>query len=89
VIEVEGDAREIIVATRNSAESTSRFGGIISETRQILESFGSRRISHVRREGNRAAHLLAKFAVANQSHYVWFNVCPNFLVNVAIADQLL
>jgi hypothetical protein len=43
----------------------------------------------MRREENRAAHLLAKFAVANQSHYVWFNVCLNFLVNVVTADHLL
>ncbi|XP_062167043.1 uncharacterized protein LOC133873342 [Alnus glutinosa] len=88
-IELEGDASEIVEAIRNSAKTANRFGGIIRETRQILESFGSWRISLVRREGNRVAHLLAKFAVANQSHYVWFNVCPSFLVNVVTADHLL
>jgi hypothetical protein len=51
-IELEGDAREIILTLGNSVESTSRYETIISETRQILGSLCSWRISHVRREGN-------------------------------------
>jgi hypothetical protein len=65
LIELEGDAHEIISALGNSVEFASSYGCIISKTRQTLGSFCSWRISHVRREGNMAAHLLAKFVVSH------------------------
>jgi len=46
------------------------------------------RISQVRRKGNMAAHLLAKFVVSHRSQCVWFNVCPSVLVNVVNADRV-
>jgi len=85
-IELEGDAREIILALGNSVESGSIYENMVLETRQMLENFHSWRISHVRREGNMAAHLLAKFAVSQPSQCVWFNSCPSVLVNVVNAD---
>jgi hypothetical protein len=69
-IELEGDAREIILALGNSVESDSIYGNMVLETRQMLESFHSWRISHVRREGNMAAHLPAKFVVSHPSQCV-------------------
>jgi hypothetical protein len=86
-IELEGDTRKIILALRNPREAASIFENIVSETRQILESFCSWKISHVRREGNMAAHLLAKFVVSHQSQCMWFNVCLSVLVNVINAEQ--
>jgi redox-sensitive bicupin YhaK (pirin superfamily) len=47
-IELEGDAREIILALGNPMETVSIYGNIVSKTRQILESFCSWSISHVR-----------------------------------------
>jgi hypothetical protein len=67
LIELEGDAREIILALGNPTEAANIYGNLVSETRKILESFRSWKISHVRREGNMAAHLLALFAVSLQS----------------------
>jgi hypothetical protein len=85
-IELEGDAREIILALGSSAEADSIYGNMVSETRQMLESFPSWRVSHVRREGNTVAHLLAKFAFSLQSQHVWLNSCPSMLVNAVNAD---
>jgi ribonuclease HI len=86
LIELEGDAREIILALGSSAEVDSSVGNLVLEARRMLETFPSWRVSHVRRDGNRAAHLLAKFAISQQSQHVWFNLCPSWLLNVVIAD---
>jgi ribonuclease HI len=87
-IELEGDAREIILALGSSAEADSIYGNTMFEARQMLETFLSWRISHVRREWNMAAHLLAKFAISQQSQRVWLNSCPSVLVNVVNADLI-
>jgi ribonuclease HI len=87
-IELKGDAREIILALGNFVEADSIYGNTVLEARQRLESFHSWRISHVRREGNMAAHLLAKFAVSQPSQCVWFNYCPSVLVNVVNVELI-
>jgi hypothetical protein len=87
-IELEGDAREIILALGSSVEADSIYGNTVYEARQMLETFLSWRVSHMRREGNMAAHLLAKFAISQQSQRVWLNSCPNVLVNVVNADLI-
>jgi ribonuclease HI len=76
-VELEGDAREVILALGSSAETDSIVGNLVREARRMLENFPFWRVSHVRRDGNRAAHVLAKFATSQQSHYVWFNFCPS------------
>jgi len=85
-IEFEGDTREIILALRNPAEVDSIHGYLLTETRQLLDSLSSWRVSHVRREGNMAAHLLAKFALSKQSQRVWLNSCPSVLLSAVNAD---
>jgi hypothetical protein len=75
-IELEGDAREIILTLGSSAEADSIYGNTVFEARQMLGTFLSWRISHVRREGNMAAHLLAKFAISQQSQRVWLICAP-------------
>jgi hypothetical protein len=85
-VDLEGDAREIILALEKTEDADSIHGFLLEETRQILESLPSWRVSHVRREGNTVAHLLAKFALSQQSQRVWLNSCPSMLVNAVNAD---
>jgi ribonuclease HI len=86
-VELEGDAHEVILALGNSSESDSIVGNLVCEAKRKLENFPFWRVSHVRRDGNRAAHALAKFATSQQSHYVWFNSCPSWLLSIVIADS--
>jgi hypothetical protein len=58
----------------------------LTETRQMLGSMVSWKVSHVRREGNRAAHNLAKLALSKQCNRVWINSCPRELLDVVNAD---
>lgn len=64
-VELEGDAREIILALGSFAEADSSVGNLVLEARRMLETFPSWRVSHVRRDGNRTAHLMAKFLPLN------------------------
>jgi hypothetical protein len=54
----------------------------------MLETFPSWRVFHVRLKGNMTAHLLAKFAISQQSQRVWLNSCLSVLVNVVNADLI-
>jgi hypothetical protein len=43
----------------------------------------------VRRDGNKAAHKLAKLAVSHYGHHVWVNVCPKEIWNIVCNDSAL
>jgi len=85
-VELEGDAREIILALNKAEEDDSTHGHFLTETRQMLGSMVTWKVSHVRREGNRAAHNLAKLALSKQCNRVWINSCPRELLDVVNAD---
>jgi len=85
-VELEGDAREIILALNNPEEVDSIHGHFLTETRQMLGTLVSWKVSHVRREGNKAAHSLAKLALSKQCNRVWINSCPNELLYAVNAD---
>ncbi|XP_062154522.1 uncharacterized protein LOC133862691 [Alnus glutinosa] len=86
-VDLEGDAREIILTLSNLEEVDSVHGHFLAETRQMLGSLVSWKVSHVRREGNKAAHSLAKLALSKQCNQVWINSCPSELVYVVNADN--
>jgi len=81
---LEGDASEIIQALRSSDSVLGKFGSLISDAQNLLSSFGFYACTHVRREGNRVAHTLAKFAISSEHNKVWFQsyqTCLSGLVN--------
>jgi hypothetical protein len=85
-VDLEGETREIILTLSNPEEVDSVHGHFLAETRQMLGSLASWKVSHVRREGNKAAHSLAKLALSKQCNQVWINSCPSELVCVVNAD---
>jgi len=52
----------------------------------MLGSLASWKVSHVRREGNKVAHSLAKLALSKQCNRVWINSCPSELLYAVNAD---
>jgi hypothetical protein len=86
-IELEGDAREIVLALGSSEERCGAYGNIIMEIRLLLGSFLYWRVGHVGRQGNMVAHQLAKFAVAHHSQHVWVGVCPSVVMNVVCTEH--
>jgi hypothetical protein len=60
---------------------------VLLDCQLLLESFSSWSVNHVRRDGNKTAHKLAKLAVSHSGHHVWVDVwskeiwsivCTNF-----------
>lgn len=88
-IELEGDAREVVLVLERAEVCEAAFGSIIMETRLLLQSFEFYSVTHIRREGSRAAHCLAKFALAHKCHHVWIDVCPSFILEVVCYEQVV
>lgn len=81
-IELEGDAREVVLALESPEVSISM------ETRLLFESYQFCSISHIRSESNMVAHCLAKFVVAHKCHHVWIDVCPYFISEVVCVEHV-
>lgn len=67
---LEGDALEVVMALQRDDEGAGYYGNLIVDTMGILTGFGSWVIQHVRRDGNKAAHHLAKLVVSNKLNHV-------------------
>lgn len=39
------------------------------------------------RDGNKAAHCLAKLAVSQYCQYAWIDVCPSVVVDIVCTDN--
>ncbi|XP_062176144.1 uncharacterized protein LOC133881222 [Alnus glutinosa] len=85
-IVIEGDSREVVLALGNSGDCCVSYGDLISDARALLSSFLHWKIAHVGREGNKAAHCLAKLAVSQFSSRVWLGVCPSAIVDIVCSD---
>jgi hypothetical protein len=82
---LKGDALEIT----NSLNNTEGNAGFIADTRAILRGFGSWDVSHVKREGNRVAHALAKFVISSEQNKVWFESYPTCLLRLVNSELIL
>ena len=60
---VEGDSMRIVQAASNKRENLTLFGHVIKENHDSCSSFTRISFQHVRREGNKLAHALARRAV--------------------------
>ena len=68
---IEGDCSRVIAALKGFGRYRTLFGHIIDESKQIGGTLRSCLFQHVRREGNRLAHCLAKKAVLSADTDVW------------------
>ena len=67
---VEGDSLLVIKSINNARRSWTMFGHVIAEV-QILSSTICCSFNHVRREGNKPAHALARRAILSTDFDVW------------------
>jgi hypothetical protein len=83
---LEGDALDIIMALGREEDDEGKYGNYLVETRGILKQFLSFTVGHVRREGNFAAHFLAKLVVSHQLNQVWFDSFPPCILSVVPSE---
>jgi hypothetical protein len=86
-IMLEGDASVVIEALRREGEDLSRFGNVILETKELLKGFHFWEANLVRREGNNAAHLLARHATNQELNQVWVDSFPS-CISGTICNEL-
>jgi ribonuclease HI len=69
-IMVESDSLEIVNALRNVDTCRGRYGFILEDAKQLLNSSRHWEAHHVRRTGNEAVHSLARHALSNRTEQV-------------------
>ncbi|XP_030924737.1 uncharacterized protein LOC115951725 [Quercus lobata] len=82
----EGDCQRVIQAINACGPSRTLFGHIIKEIRCFSSSLACCSFVHVRREGNKLAHALARRAVLSADTDVWVEELPNDLDDVFRSD---
>ncbi|XP_030945152.1 uncharacterized protein LOC115969601 [Quercus lobata] len=78
----EGDCQRVIQAINAGGPNRTLFGHIIEEICNFSSSLASCSFVHVRREGNKLAHALARRAVLSADTDVWVEELPNDLDDV-------
>ncbi len=87
--EVEGDSLTICTALMRQDSGYTTFGAVLEEACLLASMFHRCSFSHVKREGNRVAHMLARQALDLQDDFiVWLEDVPDFLEPV-IHSKLL
>jgi ribonuclease HI len=88
-VEVEGDSLIICAALKDSEPSFASYGNIVEDTLVLARGLQRAFISHVKREGNKAAHLLARHAISLSCDcLIWLEDTPAFLESVIIEDLI-
>ncbi|XP_030939695.1 uncharacterized protein LOC115964547 [Quercus lobata] len=82
----EGDCQRVIQAINACASSRTLFGHIIEVIHFFSSSLACCSFVHVRREGNKLAHALARRVVLSADTDVWVEELPNDLDDVFRSD---
>ena len=86
-VEVEGDSLMVITALKDQERCLASYGDIIWDIQHLAVSFQCVKYGHVRREGNNAAHVLARKVLDLHSDFlVWLEDVPGFLDHVIQAE---
>ena len=75
-VEFEGDSQTIVTALNAPRPSLAPFGLLIADAKRLASQLQSFSFSHVKREGNRLAHALARKAQYCNSLEVWMESVP-------------
>lgn len=86
-LQLEGDAKEIILALQHKEPCRSHYGPLIEATRSKLHDIPKWTVSHTRRDANGVAHRLAKVAVTQSLNFVWRDSYPLFIQRIVLVEQ--
>nr|XP_023920721.1 uncharacterized protein LOC112032192 [Quercus suber] len=86
VAEFEGDSKVVWRALKAANGAHLAMGVIIKDTMSIVGSLRTFSFSHTRRQGNCAAHALAKRAIVSFPLLVWIEHVPIDIIHAIISD---
>ena len=78
---VEGDSLRVIQALIDDRPSRTMFGNVIADIHSLVSNVDCS-FCHVKREGNKLAHALARRAVASADSDVWLEELPRDLEDI-------
>ena len=83
---LERDSLLLISALRGGTKNLSPYGILLEDVRVCSTLFTQLRYSYVKREDNKIAHNLARFAVNIPGFFVWMNDVPLQFISVLQTD---
>ncbi|KAL2941342.1 hypothetical protein RDABS01_029692 [Bienertia sinuspersici] len=86
---VETDNLKLALHLRRSIKENTTFGCIVKDVLQLAKLCTSISFAHVRREGNRVAHCLAKLSKSYTDMRVWIEEVPLEAIELVNSDALL
>ncbi|KAK8713076.1 hypothetical protein V6N13_148303 [Hibiscus sabdariffa] len=75
-VEIEGDALAVISKVKNLKKDRSEVWAIISNIQSLKNDFDSTVFKHINRQGNNAAHVLAKEGRRFSNLRIWIEDAP-------------
>ena len=84
---LESDALNV-VSNITAANSSGCLGHVYHGILGLLSSFSSWNVKHVKRDYNKAAHILAQYARRKEESYVWEGVCPPVVAQVIQEEEM-
>jgi hypothetical protein len=86
---LEGDSQEVVKALRKEGPCWMSYGHIIEDTRSCFQFINPLEVNFVRREANRAAHVMAQYAISSQLNHVWMGECPPFIRSIVVSETFV
>ena len=83
---LEGDSLSLIKALKVAKCCLSPTGLLIEDVKRVANSYVRLLYSHVKRNGNRVAHSLAKNAIRIPNFQVWMEDVPSLIVSILQLD---
>jgi ribonuclease HI len=81
-VSLESDCLGAVAKIRSCDIDRSMHGPLVEEIKSMLKNFAEHSVRHVRRSGNKVAHVLARYGCENKCNVVWGPNPPEFLVTV-------
>jgi ribonuclease HI len=75
-VHFEGDAKTVVEAINSTDVDWSSWGHLVADVHMELQELYQWKCTHVRRDGNLAAHTLAKYAIQNAVEKRWCDDLP-------------
>jgi ribonuclease HI len=84
----EGDAKGVVEGINSTEVDRGWMGHVFADIKQELQTLGDWKVQFIRRDDNKAAHLLAKSAVQSNLNQTWSNMPPVCLQEVLTLEYL-
>ena len=86
---LEGDSLGLIKALKSTEDSLSPIGLLVDDVKRVASSFERLVYSHVKRNGNRVTHSLAKNALRIPNFQVWMKDVSSHITLIFYLDLII